>query len=136
MRPSTGSLEADAEAALVAETVESGMRRTSDYRIAMRGVAAAGWHYFLSGGNFEAQTAGGPVYIAAMADGDLLLPRQIESVSSLVLGARQDAISTTRRLHSSFIACAHAARQFRRGNALERDLIGNGQGLHAEQSHV
>ena len=60
LRPSKGSLEADAEAALVAETVESGMRRTSDYRIAMRGVAPGGWHYFLSGGNFRPRLPAAP----------------------------------------------------------------------------
>src|SRR4029453_10883538 len=67
-RSATGSLEADAEAAL-AETVAGGrMRRTNDYRIARRGVAAAGWPYFLSGGNFQGQTAGGEaLYLAVMA---------------------------------------------------------------------
>ncbi len=126
MRPSKGSLEADAEAALVAETVESGMRRTSDYRIAMRGVAAAGWHYFLSGGNFEAQTAGGPVYIAAMA---MVIPASANRVSVVVgFGSAAGCNFNDAAFAQLFHSLRPRGAPIPAGNALERDLVGNWQG--------
>src|SRR5262245_3320476 len=50
---SKGSLEADAEATLLELVAVMGVLRSDDYRIARRGVAAAGWPYFLLGANFQ-----------------------------------------------------------------------------------
>lgn len=120
-RPSRGSLEADADAALI-ETVAAGMLRTSEYRIARRGVAAAGWQFFLSGGNFQAQIAGEARYLAVMA---MVFPAPANRVN-VVFG-----LGGADRCNFDDVSFAQLFHSLRPrgwpnpvGNALERDLIG------------
>jgi hypothetical protein len=125
-RPSKGSLNADADAALVDETVGAGMKRTSESRIGMRGVAPDGWQYFLSGGSFQAQNAGGYAYLTVIA---MAIPATASRVSViLVLGnAAQCNLNDV-----PFAQFLHGLRprgwSSPGGNALERDLIGEWQG--------
>ena len=120
LRPSKGSLEADAEAALGAETVE--MRRTNDYRIARRGVAAAGWPYSLSGGNFEAKTAAGFIYIAVMA---MVIPASANRVSVVVgFGNAAGCAFNDVPFAQLFHGLRPRVSPSPAGNAQERDLIG------------
>lgn len=121
-RPSKGSLEADAEAALVDETVGAGMRRTNDYRIAMRGVAAAGWQYFLSGGNFLGQSAGGTGYLTVMA---MVFPATANRVTvALILGGAAQCTLNDVPFAQVFHSLRPRGWSSPAGNALERDLIG------------
>lgn len=69
-RPSTGNLEADAEAALV-QVVVPGWRRLDDRHAAMRGTAATGWPYVWYRAAFDGQLGGERQAVNAMA---LVLP--------------------------------------------------------------
>lgn len=124
-RPSKGSLEADAEAAL-GETAAAGMQRSSDYRIARRGVAAAGWPYFLLGGNFSGQNAaGGFVSLAVMV---MVLPASANRVNA-IFGVGNPAECNFNDV--PFAQLFHSLRPHgwsSPGNALERDLIGTWEG--------
>jgi len=123
-RPSTGSLETDAEAALVAETAGAGMRRSSDYRVALRGVAAAGWHYFVAGGDFyiQGQLAGDSTYFAVWA---MVFPASANRVN-VVVGV--GSVSRCTFTDVPFAQLFHSLRprgwSSPAGIALERDLIG------------
>jgi hypothetical protein len=119
--PSKASLEADAEAALV-ETIAGGMRRTSDYRIARRGVAAGGWPYFLTGGHFQGQFGGQNADLAVMA---MVFPASAGRLHVL-FGIGNPAGCTFNDV--PFAELFHSLRprgwSSPAGNALERDLIG------------
>lgn len=132
-RPSTGSLEADAEAALVAETVGAGMQRSSDYRVALRGVAAAGWHYFVAGGDFyiQGQLAGDSTYFAVWA---MVFPASANRVNMVV------GVGSVSRCTFNDVPFAQLFHSLRprgwpspTGNVLERDLIGTWQGRGLSQ---
>jgi len=125
-RPSRGSLEADAQADLNSETVQSGMRRTNDYVLARRGVAPAGWSYFLLGGNFEAPSPNGSAYLAVMV---LVIPTSPGRVS-VVLGAGNAAACTFDDVTFAqlFLSLKPRAVASPDGNTLTRDLIGEWQG--------
>jgi hypothetical protein len=79
-RPSKGSLEVDAEAAL-AEATAGGWQRINDRRIARRGVSAAGWHYFLLGGEFAGALQGQILNLAVMA---MVFPAPANRVNVLI----------------------------------------------------
>lgn len=64
--PSSGNLEADAEAALV-QVVVPGWRRLDGNRYAMRGVAAAGWEYAWFRAAFQGELGGQSQAVNAMA---------------------------------------------------------------------
>jgi hypothetical protein len=118
--PSKGSLEADAEAALIG--LLPGMMRINDVRIARRGVASAGWDYFLSGGHFQGQFGGESRYLALMA---MVFPAPANRVN-LVFGL--GSISECTFNDVPFAQLFHSLRPrglpSRAGNALERSLIG------------
>lgn len=65
-QPSTGNLEADAEAALV-RVVVPGWRRLDDWHYAMRGTSAAGWPYVWYRAAFEGDLGGQRQPVNAMA---------------------------------------------------------------------
>jgi hypothetical protein len=65
-RPATGSLEADAESALV-EVVVPGWRRLDDRHGAMRGIAAQGWPYVWYRAAFVGEFGGEQQAVNAMA---------------------------------------------------------------------
>jgi hypothetical protein len=129
-RPSRGSLEVDAEAALV-ETVAVGWPRITDERIALRGVAAAGWPYFLSGGEFRGTIAGEIRSLAVMA---LVFPAPAHRVN-VVFGL--GSLGACRFDDVPFAQLFHSLRP--RGwpnpasNALARDLIGTWEGRGLSQ---
>jgi len=75
-RATTGSLEADAEAALV-QVVVPGWRRLDDRHAAMRGTAPAGWPY---------------VWYRAAFEGDLGGQRQAVNAMAMVLPAGQGRV--------------------------------------------
>ena len=125
-RPSKGSLDADAEAAL-GETAAAGMQRSSDYRIARRGVAAAGWPYSLVGGNFSGQNAaGGFVNLAVMV---MVFPAPANRVN-VIFGVGNPAECFFNDV--PFVQLFHSLRPHGwsspAGSALERDLIGRWEG--------
>jgi hypothetical protein len=128
-RPSKGSLEADAEAALAVEMAAAGMQRSNDSRVAMRGVAAGGWPYFVSGGEFHlpGQLAGNSTYLAMWA---MAFPASANRVS-VVLGAGSLVPQCTFN-DAPFEQLFHSLRPHGwpspSGNALERDLIGHWEG--------
>jgi hypothetical protein len=125
-RPSKGSLEADAEAALVDVTSVEGMRRTGEYRIAMRGVALAGWQYFLSGGNFQAQNAAGTLYLTVIA---MIIPATANRVTEVhVIGGADQCNLNDVPFAQFFHGLRPRGWSSPAGNALERDLIGAWQG--------
>jgi hypothetical protein len=133
---SRGSLEADAEAAL-GETAAAGMQRSSDYRIARRGVAAAGWPYFLTGGNFTGQNpAGGFVSLAVMV---MVFPASANRVSA-IFGIGNPAECQFNDV--PFAQLFHSLRPHGwsapAANALERDLIGTwgGRALSGHTFHA
>jgi hypothetical protein len=135
-RPSRGSLEADAEAALI-ETVAlvradaGGMVRSSDYRIARRGVAAAGWPFFLSGGDFQGQVAGNTRYLAFLA---LVFPATANRVN-VVFGMGETGKCAFDDVPSAQLFHSLRPRGWSSpgGNVLERDLIGTWQGRGLSQ---
>ena len=126
-RPSRGSLEADAEAALI-ETAglvrpdAGGMVRSSDYRVARRGVAAAGWPFFLSGGDFQGQVAGTTRYLAFLA---MVFPAAANRVN-VVFGMGETGKCAFDDVPSAQLFHGLRPRGWSSpgGNALERDLIG------------
>jgi hypothetical protein len=65
-QPSTGNLEADAEAALV-RVVVPGWRRLDDWHYAMRGTSAEGWPYVWYRAAFEGDLGGQRQAVNAMA---------------------------------------------------------------------
>ena len=65
-QPSTGNLEADAEAALV-RVVVPGWRRLDDWHYAMRGTSAEGWPYAWYRAAFEGDIGGQRQAVNAMA---------------------------------------------------------------------
>jgi hypothetical protein len=75
-RPTTGNLEADAEAALL-NLVVPGWRRLDDRYAAMRGTSAAGWSY---------------VWYRAAFEGDLGGQRQAVNAMAMVLPAGRDQV--------------------------------------------
>ena len=75
-QPTTGDLEADAEAALV-NVVVPGWRRLDDRHAAMRGTSAAGWPY---------------VWYRAAFEGDLGGQRQAVNAMAMVLSAGSDQV--------------------------------------------
>jgi hypothetical protein len=58
---------------------------SGDYRIARRGVAAAGWSYFLLGANFQGQLLGETRYLTVMAMVFPVFPAQ-ENRVNLIMG--------------------------------------------------
>ena len=130
-RPSTGSLEADADAALATEVSAAKMQRSNNFRVAMRGTAPAGWPYFVSGGEFQlpGQFAGSSTYLSMWA---MAFPASGNRVSVL-FGAGSVSPHCTVN-DPPFGQLFHSLRP--RGwpnppaNALERDLIGQWHGRH------
>jgi len=125
-RPSSESLDAAAQADLDSETVQSGMRRTSASQVARQGVAPAGWRYFLLGGEFEAQSAGGSRYLAIMV---LAIPTSPGRVS-VVLGVGSVGGCTFDDVGFAQLFLSLNPRGWANpsGNVLTRDLIGEWQG--------
>jgi hypothetical protein len=122
--PSTGSLEADAEAALM--RLVPRMMRTNDYRIARRGVAPAGWEYFLSGGHFQSQSGN---YKALMA---MVFPATANRVNLVFgIGSLSECTFNDVPFAQLFHSLHPRGWPRRPGNALERALIGawGGSGL-------
>lgn len=120
-RPSKGSLEVDAAAALV-ETVAAGWQRINDRRIAMRGVAAAGWQYFLLGGEFQGTIAGNTSYLAVMA---MVFPAPANRVNLVFgLGSISDCTFNDVPFAQLFHSLRPRGWPNPAGNPLERDLIG------------
>jgi hypothetical protein len=121
--PSSGSLEADAETALAGAAGSIGLQRSNHYRIARRGVAAAGWPYFLLGGEFQGRSqAGDTGYLAVMA---MVFPASTNRVNVLIGFGRLGACMFN---DASFAQLFHSLRprgwSSPAGNGLQRDLIG------------
>jgi hypothetical protein len=120
-RPTTGNLEADAEAALL-EVVVPGWRRLDDRHAAMRGTAAAGWPYVWYRAAFEGELAGQRQAVNAMA---MVVPAG-EGQSHVVWGMGSiarcllDDVVFEQLFHS--LRPAHWASD--QGQALTRALLG------------
>jgi hypothetical protein len=132
---SKGSLEADAEAALIEMVAALGMSRSGDYRIARGGIAAAGWRYFLSGANFQGQTGGETRLLAVMA---MVFPAPAGRVN-VVFGFGSIAGTITECTFNDvpfaqlFLSLQPRGWPSPAGNALERDLIGRWAGSRLSQ---
>lgn len=121
-RPSTGSLEQDAQKAL-AEVVVPGLTPAQNSQpSAMRGTAAAGWPYFWYRAEFEGQFQGNPVHLRAMA---MALPAGSDRVH-VVFGIGTSMYCMLD--DPSFTQLFHSLRPHNwkpvGGNGLARELIG------------
>ena len=82
MRPSTGNLERDAEAALT-QVVVPGWRRLDDRHYAMRGISPTGWSYVWYRAAFESMVHGERQAVNAMATVLPAGPGQVHVVWSM-----------------------------------------------------
>ncbi len=120
-RAATGSLEADAEAALL-QSVVPGWRRLDDWHYAMRGTSAAGWPYAWYRAAFEGELGGQRQAVNAMA---MVLPAG-EGRVHVVWG--MGSIARCLLDDASFEALFHSLRPAGwtsdEGRALMRTLVG------------
>jgi hypothetical protein len=129
-RPSKGSLEPDAAAALL-ETGALGLSRINDQLFAMRGVALEGWPYFAVGGEFGGTVSGRNVHLKIMA---LVFPAEANRVNVLLgVGDPARCLFNDALFAQLFHSLRPRGWKNPGGNALERDLIGRWEGRGLSQ---
>ena len=120
-RPATGSLEADAEAALL-QAVVPGWRRIDDRHAAMRGVSAAGWQYAWHRAAFEGELGGQRQFVNAMA---MVLPAGQGRVHVVWgMGSIARCLLDDATFEQLFHSLRPAGWSSDRGQALARALVG------------